>query len=260
MQNTQATVAVGMSGGVDSSTAASLLKGQGLAVIGLTMAIFSGHDCCQGISRHASYGPGEEEDLQSAREVCSLLKIPHHVVDLREEYRETVLDNFTAEYLAGRTPNPCTRCNPLLKFGLMLDKARQTGVSFDIFATGHYVRTEFDPHRGRHVLKSALDGKKDQSYFLYGLKPDLLPRLRFPLGELTKDQVRDHAESLGLPVSDRPESQDFVEGGDYSFLFDKDQIRPGPIVDHEGKRLGTHKGIINYTVGQRRGIGRLNSR
>ncbi|MCP4625290.1 MAG: tRNA 2-thiouridine(34) synthase MnmA, partial [bacterium] len=155
----------------------------------------------------------------------------------------------------GRTPNPCTRCNPKLKFGFMLKKARQTGIHFDAFATGHYIRTCFDTSRNRHVLKKAIDPKKDQSYFLYALAPELLSNLLFPLGGFTKDEVRRQAAALNLPVSKRPESQDFIEGGNYAALFNSEDIAPGPIVDTDGKNLGTHKGIINYTIGQRRGIG-----
>jgi tRNA-specific 2-thiouridylase len=142
-----------------------------------------------------------------------------------------------------------------MKFGFMLDKARQAGMNFDLFATGHYARVCYDEDKKRYVLKKALDSKKDQSYFLYGLKPGLLPSILFPLGGFTKEEVRRRAGEMNLSVHARPESQDFIEGGDYSTLFDRKQIKPGLIVDMNGKKLGTHKGIINYTIGQRRGLG-----
>ena len=255
MKKKNITVAVGMSGGVDSSLAAVLLKKEGYKVIGLTMGIYSGEDNREKTSGHACYGPCEHEDIILAKEVADFLGISHYTIDLKEEYRQTVLDYFTKEYLAGRTPNPCTRCNPIMKFGFMLDKARQAGIYFDLFATGHYAKVCYEEDRKRYVLKKALDSKKDQSYFLYGLKPDLLPSLLFPLGNLTKKEVWRRAEEEQLSVSARSESQDFIEGGDYSGLFDREQIKPGPIVDINGKKLGTHKGIINYTIGQRRGLG-----
>lgn len=255
MKKQNITVAVGMSGGVDSALAAALLKKQGYNVVGITMEIYGGEAIRDKIKGHACYGPGEQEDIKLAKDVANFLSIPHFTIDLKDQYRKTVLEYFTGEYLSGRTPNPCTRCNPIMKFGFMLDKARKQGVSFDLFATGHYARVGCLDDKNRHVLKKALDKKKDQSYFLYGLQPQLLPSLIFPLGELTKEDVRKQAEEIDLPVSSRPESQDFIEGGDYSGLFDKDQIKSGPILNTGGKQLGTHRGIINYTIGQRKGLG-----
>jgi len=249
------TVAVAMSGGVDSSLAAALLKQQGFKVIGLTMKIYGGELDGMPSRGHACYGPGEEEDIAITATVAAHLGVPLQVIDLHEEYREHVLRHFTHEYLAGRTPNPCTRCNPLLKFGFLIEKARASGIAFDCFATGHYVRVCHDEHYGRYVLKKARDAKKDQSYFLYALPPSLLELLMFPLGDMTKDEVRDRAGALILPVSRRPESQDFIEGGAYGDLFDSAGISPGPILNSNGLRLGTHRGIVHYTIGQRRGIG-----
>jgi tRNA-specific 2-thiouridylase len=248
------TVAIGMSGGVDSSVAAALILEQGFRALGLTMAVFNGTPTDKAAG-HACYGPGEAEDIKLAKRVAGALGITHHTVDLRTEYREWVLDYVTAEYLRGRTPNPCVRCNPTLKFGFLLERARTANLSFERFATGHYARVGYCAQRGRHVLKRAVDAKKDQSYFLYGLPAALLPKLVFPLGELTKAEVRRHAERLDLWVSQRAESQDFLEAGGYTGLFSPDQLRPGPVLDTFGNRLGTHRGIAHYTIGQRRGVG-----
>ena len=248
-------VAVGMSGGVDSSLAAALLKMEGYDVVGITMKIFDGADIASDCTGHACYGPGEADDIRRAVEVADFLGIPHYVIELEEEYRDHVLSYFTSEYLAGKTPNPCTRCNPVMKFGFLLDRARSAGISFDLFATGHYVQTCWMDRYGRHVIKKAAYIEKDQSYFLYGLSKEMIPTLVFPLGALTKDTVRKRAAQLKLPVADRPESQDFIEGGDYAGLFNKEDIRPGDIIDVHGNKMGTHTGIINYTVGQRKGIG-----
>jgi len=255
MTHSHITVAVGMSGGVDSSLTAALLKKQGFQVIGLTMKIYGGELTSMASRGHACYGPGEDEDIEMTAAVAEQLEIPLHVIDLHAEYREHVLGHFTREYLAGRTPNPCTRCNPLLKFGFLLEKARATGIAFDRFATGHYVRVCRDEQHGRYVLKKALNQRKDQSYFLYALPQALLGQLMFPLGDMSKEDVRSLAHDYKLPVSARPESQDFIEGGAYDGLFDPADIKPGPIVDSSGKELGKHRGIIHYTIGQRRGIG-----
>ncbi|NOY69050.1 MAG: tRNA 2-thiouridine(34) synthase MnmA [Deltaproteobacteria bacterium] len=248
-------IAVGMSGGVDSSLAAAILKMDGYDVVGITMKIFGGEDIGADCKGHACYGPGESDDILRAGEVADFLGIPHHVIDLKAEYGEHVLSYFTSEYLAGKTPNPCTRCNPKMKFGFLLDRARSAGICFDLFATGHYVRQCWMDIYGKHVLKKAVDVEKDQSYFLYGLPKEIIPTLLFPLGALTKQAVRARAAELRLPVADRPESQDFIEGGDYGGLFNNKDVRPGDIIDVNGNKMGTHTGIINYTVGQRKGLG-----
>ncbi len=249
------TVAVGMSGGVDSSLAALLLKKAGYAVIGITMAIYSGDDSCSDSTGHACYGPGETDDINAAKAVSNFLSIPHYTIDLREEYKKTILDYFTSEYLQGRTPNPCTRCNPLMKFGFLVEKAKASGINFDMFATGHYAQIYHDESKACYTLKKAKDSKKDQSYFLYGIQKNCLSQLLFPLGTLTKKEVRFYANDADLPVSERPESQDFIECGDYTYLFKPEDIKPGPILDPSGKFLGVHRGIIYYTTGQRRGLG-----
>lgn len=251
--NTNATVAVGMSGGVDSSVAAALLKESGYHVIGLSMEIFDGSVAVKDSNKHACYGPDEKEDIESAASICKKLGMEFHIIDLRKEYRRHVIDYFRRNYLEGNTPNPCVVCNHRVKFGFLLDKAREAGVEFDFFATGHYARTE--ESGGRFLLKRAADLSKDQSYFLYALTPEQLSRTLFPLGEYTKQQVRVMARSLGLESADRRESQDFISGGDYSPLFREEEIREGDIVDEKGTVLGKHRGIIYYTVGQRRGLG-----
>ncbi len=251
--NKTVTVAVGMSGGVDSSMAAALLAREGCRVIGLTMKIYGGEPVPSS-DKSSCYGPGENNTIDAAKKTAAALDIPHYTIDLTKEYRETVLDYFTAEYCAGRTPNPCTRCNPLIKFGAMIRKARSFGIQFDFFATGHYARIDKNGRSGSFILKKASDLSKDQSYFLYGLSTDLLPFLRFPLGHFSKDAVRSMAGDIVLPASARTESQDFI-AGNYTHLFNPRTVKPGPIVNAEGNRIGTHRGIIYYTVGQRKGLG-----
>jgi tRNA-specific 2-thiouridylase len=245
--------AVGLSGGVDSSIAAALLKEKGHEVIGVSMMTFDASMPVTESERHACYGPGEEEDVKSAAAVCHKLGIPFHPIDLREEFRNHVIEYFKGEYLAGRTPNPCIVCNHRLKFGFLLEKTKGMGIDFDFFATGHYARIL--ESEGRFLLKRAVDLSKDQTYFLYALTPEQLSRTRFPIGEYTKMEVREMARDLGLETANRPESQDFISGTDYSSLFYEEEVKEGDIVDETGRVLGTHRGIIHYTVGQRKGLG-----
>ena len=253
MKNEKMKVAVGLSGGVDSSVAAALLQKKGHAVCGITMEIYDGSIDLQASAKHACYGPGEKEDVESAAAICEKLKIPFQTIDLRQEYKNQVIEYFRNEYLEGKTPNPCVVCNQKLKFGFLLEKARQSGLDFDYFATGHYARIV--KRDNRFLLKRAADRSKDQTYFLYGLTPQQLKHTLFPLGDHTKEQVRKMARSLGLETADREESQDFIDGGDYSILFAQDEIKAGEIVDENGQVLGKHRGIIHYTIGQRRGLG-----
>lgn len=246
-------VIVGMSGGVDSSVTAALLQEQGYDVAGVIMEIYDGSIPLEEGAKHACFGPGEKEDLEDAQKVTQKLGIPLHVVDLKEKYKTDILGYFVKEYLAGNTPNPCTKCNREMKFGAILDELRKEGVPFDYFSTGHYARIEKDGEKNRTLLKRAVDLKKDQSYFLYHLKEKQLEQLIFPLGHLQKDEVRELARKYGFEVSEKPESQDFITGG-YHQLFD-DPGKPGPILNRNGDTLGEHKGLIYYTVGQRRGIG-----
>lgn len=250
-------VAVGMSGGVDSSVAALLLKEAGHEVVGVTMSIWPGRSAGEparsAAAPDACCGPGEMADIEDAARVCARIGIPHHVVDLRDAYRELVLGYTRSEYLAGRTPNPCARCNRLVKFGLLVERLAEVAGGFDAFATGHYARLSFDGDTGRWAVRKAADASKDQSYFLCLLAQDQLARALFPLGELAKDEVRRRAREAGLEIHDRPESQDFAAGGYRAAIGLPD--RDGPVTDGRGAVIGTHRGHWGYTIGQRRGLG-----
>jgi len=245
-------IAVGMSGGVDSSVAALLLKNSGHDVSGIMMKLWR-EPASTAAAGSACYGPDEEKDIEAARGVCAELRIPFYLFDCSAKYEDLIVRDFREEYLAGRTPNPCVRCNPLIKFGLLPEAARRSGLAFDHFATGHYARVAFDEASGRYLLKTAVDPRKDQSYFLYRLSQDQLSQALFPLGELLKSQVRKIAREAGLPVHDHPESQDFYSG-ELSDLI-SGPVKEGDIVDSRGTVLGKHRGIWNYTVGQRKGLG-----
>lgn len=245
-------ILVGLSGGVDSTVAALILKQQGYDVIGATMSIW-GKDGMAAKSGHknACYGPDEIEDIEEARRISEQLGIPYHVCNCVEQYEKIVLENFRSEYIQGRTPNPCVWCNAYVKFGALPQMARLDGIEFDKFATGHYARVVEED--GKFLLKRGVAPKKDQSYFLYRLKQEQLQNIILPLGGYTKDEIRKIAKDNGLDVAEKPDSQDFY-GGDYNELLQLEE-KPGNIVNPDGKILGTHKGIWNYTVGQRKGIG-----
>ena len=247
-------VTVGLSGGVDSSVAASILVEMGYSVIGITMKIWDNSFKINENAKNACFGPDEEDDILAASNLCKVLKIPYHVIDLSAEYKSTVLDYFKNEYLAGRTPNPCVRCNRVMKFGFLLDRAKTQGLQYDYFATGHYARIEKND-RGEFFLKKGMDGAKDQSYFLAGLEKSQLKNIIFPLGSFTKVQVREMARNFGLDAAEKRESQDFIAGGDYAPIFSPEQVQPGEIVDMHNGFVGKHRGIIHYTIGQRRGLG-----
>ncbi|MBI3987089.1 MAG: tRNA 2-thiouridine(34) synthase MnmA [Lentisphaerae bacterium] len=249
-------VAVGMSGGVDSAMTAALLRKEGYSVIGLTMQTWDGTVAMKDEGRSGCFGPGEARDIEAARSQAERLGIPHHVIPLAETYKTEVLDYFRREYRSGRTPNPCARCNQRVKFGALPEKARELGLEFDYFATGHYARVCFDNARGRFLLLRGADLRKDQSYFLSQLTQDQLQESLFPLGRLAKQEVKLLAREWGWSaLADKDESQDFIEGRSYTALFDAADDRPGPIRDLQGHVLGSHRGLIHYTVGQRKGLG-----
>lgn len=240
-------IAVALSGGVDSSTAAALLKEEGCQIIGLTMRLFD-HSLQQG--RNC----GQGEAIDQAAEAADKLGIPHQVIDCRREFKSQVVDYFVEAYRRGLTPNPCVACNQQIKFGLLLQKAGELGCRY--LATGHYARIR--TIQGRPALARGKDGKKDQSYFLWALDREQLERVVFPLGVLTKERVRSLAGQYGLSAAQRPESQEicFIPNGRYSEFISR-YLEPvaGNIIDSNGKVLGKHRGIVNYTVGQREGLG-----
>ena len=255
MNDRQKRVAVGLSGGVDSAVAAWLLKQAGWEVVGLTMSIWDGSVPIPDEGISGCFGPGEARDLEAAKSVAARMGIEHRVIPLAEEYKKTVLAYFRKEYLDGRTPNPCVRCNQRMKFGFLLEQAKLRGVEFDKFATGHYARVRFDEASGRWHLLRGMDPGKDQSYFLSRLAQDQLSGLVFPLGELRKGEVKDVARKLGWDdLAEKDESQDFIECEDYSVLFKEGDAKPGDFVTREGTVLGRHRGIIHYTIGQRKGL------
>jgi tRNA-specific 2-thiouridylase len=247
-------VLVGMSGGVDSSVVACVLKEQGHDVIGATMSIWDKNKFKNIMAnKDACFSPHEEEDIASARALCNKLGIPYHVIDCTKQYQKIVLENFKTEYLAGRTPNPCVICNAHIKFEALPEGAKDIGIDFDKFATGHYTRISYNEKIKRYQLQQGVDEKKDQSYFLYRLQQEQLSKILTPLGELTKDEVRNIARKYGLDVSEKADSQDFYTGDINDILQEQPQL--GNFVNKNGKILGKHKGIWNYTIGQRRGLG-----
>ncbi len=248
-------VVIGMSGGVDSAVAAYLLKQEGYDVIGVTMQIWQD-------KREEAFevegGCCSLSAAEDARRVCDSLNIPFYVMNFKQVFEKTVIDYFVEEYFQGRTPNPCIACNKYVKFDALLNKAK--ALDADYVATGHYARILYDAGSGRYLVRKSATLQKDQTYVLYNLTQDQLKHILMPLGDYTKEQTREIARELDLVVAEKPESQEicFVEDDDYGrFLSERRgaDIRPGYFVDAKGNRLGMHKGIIHYTVGQRKGLG-----
>jgi tRNA-uridine 2-sulfurtransferase len=259
------TVAVAMSGGVDSSTVAAMLCKQGYTVVGLTLQLWNqrrlaGH---QGMPESVQGRCCSIDDVYDARRVAETLGIPYYVVNQERRFEHDVVRPFVSEYLSGRTPIPCSLCNNHLKFDQLLITARQIGA--DLLATGHYARNEFDEPSGRWLLKRPADHSKDQTYFLFGLTQEQLSRTLFPLGHMCKPDVREEAKRAGLRLFEKPDSQEicFVPGGDYkqfldAYLEEQGEEIPdtaGELVTTTGDVVGTHAGIHNFTVGQRKGLG-----
>jgi tRNA-uridine 2-sulfurtransferase len=252
MNHNKPRVVVAMSGGVDSSVAAGLLKEEGYDVVGVSMQLWDYSD-------GERFKPGSccsLDDIQDARGVADKLGIPFYVLNFEDVFYKEVVDYFLKEYLEGKTPNPCLKCNQVVKFELLLEKAIELEAQY--LSTGHYARILYDDEKGRYRLLKGLDKDKDQSYFLFTMTQAQLSKTLFPLGGMEKEEVRAHAKRFGLRVAEKNESQEicFVTDGAYpEFISKRKDVVSGEIIDRNGNVLGTHNGIVNYTIGQRKGLG-----
>ena len=260
------TVVVGMSGGVDSTLTAYMLKERGCKVIGVTMSLWDDSfpvlkgDDAKAV-KDACFGPGEADDIEECRRFCAKYDIEYHVIDVKEQYKREVIEYFKSEYRAGRTPNPCIRCNRMIKFGALLQGVEALGIKFDYFCTGHYAKI-VRPEQGLYgtdsrpyMIASATDVSKDQTYFVYRVPSSVLEKVRFPLALMKKSEVFELAKKAGLAAAERAESQDFISAEYFDLLFADKPSVPGDIIDLDGHVLGRHRGIEHYTIGQRRGLG-----
>lgn len=258
------TVVVGMSGGVDSTLVAFTLKQKGCKVIGVTMSLWDGslpEVKSDKPLKESCFGPGEEKNIAECEKFCAENGIEYHVIDVKETYKKEVLEYFKSEYRHGRTPNPCIRCNMMVKFGALLKGVQDLGINYDYFCTGHYARV-VRPEEGLYksenrpfMIAGATDISKDQTYFLYRVPSAVLEKVRFPLAMMKKTEVFELARNANLEAAQRSESQDFIGEEYFDLIFSDIPSKPGDIIDLDGHVLGKHRGIEHYTIGQRRGLG-----